>query len=99
MTREILLDLEPREVLERAKRFFTGPDSGYAGGVDGDGPGFVRFRAFRGILAVTAVREGGEGGREAATRVRISTLRSHPSIPLFLTLLQGESSHEGAARS
>lgn len=95
MTREIRVDLPPREVLERAKRFFTGADSGYAGSLEEEGEGFARFRAFRGTIAVTALREGDGEGR---TRVRISTLRAHPSIPLFLTSLR-ESSPEAAPRA
>lgn len=94
MTREIRVDLPPRDVLERAKRFFTGAESGYAGWLDGEGEGFVRFRAFRGTLAVTALPERDGEGR---TRVRISTLRAHPSVPLFLGWLR-ESSPEGASR-
>lgn len=94
MTREIWVDLSPSEVLERARRVFTGPESAYAGSIHGEGEGFVRFGTFRGTLAVTAVREA-EGGR---TRVRVSTLRSHPSVPLFLTLLRGRSSAEEPAR-
>ena len=85
MTREIRVDLPSREVLERAKRFFSGAESGYAGWLEEEGEGFVRFRAFRGTIAVTALREDDGRGR---THVRISTLRAHPSIPLFLTLLR-----------
>ncbi|MGH7545483.1 MAG: hypothetical protein ACREKI_04795 [Gemmatimonadota bacterium] len=95
MTREIRVGLPPREVLERAKRFFTGPESAYAGSLEEEGEGFARFRAFRGTVAVTAQREGDGEGR---TRVRVSTLRAHPSIPLFLTWLR-ESSPEGAPRA
>lgn len=91
MTREIRVDWAPSEVLERAKRFFTGPESGYAGGIDGEGDGFVRFRTFRGTFAVTALREGD------ATRVRVSTLRSHPAVPLFLTMLRTGAAPERAA--
>lgn len=95
MTREIRIDLPPREVLERAKRFFTGADSGYAGWLEEEGEGFVRFRAFRGTIALTALREGDGEGR---THVRISTLRAHPSIPLFLTSLR-EPASERAPRA
>lgn len=95
MTREIWVDLPPNNVLERAKRFFMGADSGYAGWLDGEGEGFVRFRTFRGTLAVTSLRDEAAGGR---TRVRISTLRAHPSIPLFLTQLR-ESASEAETRA
>ena len=95
MTREIRVDLPPPDVLARAKRFFAGPESGYAGSIDGEGDGFVRFRTFRGTIAVSARREG-EG--DSLTRVRVSTLRAHPSVPLFLTWLR-ESGSEAETRA
>ncbi|MBI4513140.1 MAG: hypothetical protein HY702_03430 [Gemmatimonadetes bacterium] len=84
MTREVWTDIPPLQVLARARQFFAGPDSGYAGAVDGEGDGFVRFRTFRGTIAVSAIAE-----PDGRTRVRVSTLRNHPSIPVFLTLLRG----------
>lgn len=84
MTREVWTDIPASQVLARARQFFTGPDSGYAGAVGGEGGGFVRFQTFRGTIAVSAVAEA-----DGRTRVRVSTLRNHPSIPVFLTLLRG----------
>ncbi len=85
MTRETLVKLTPEETLERAKAFFTGPESGYSGTLIEDGDGFVRFRTFRGVLAIMADREG------EFTRVRCSTLRYHPSVGKFLLSLGAES--------
>lgn len=86
MMRETLVNLPPEEVLETAKNFFTSVESGYSGTLVETGSEFSRFRAFRGILAVSAVRDGD------LTRVRCSTLRYHPSIGKFLLLLETASS-------
>ena len=95
MTRELWVDLDPRDVLEEAKAFFAGPESGFSGTPDGEGPSFVRFRTFRGTLTVTAVRESADG-RER-TRVRVSTLRAHPAVAQFLTLLRTEDEARASA--
>ena len=84
MTRESWTGLSVSEVLARARGFFTGPDSGYAGALEDEGEAFVRFRTFRGAIALSAVAD-----RSGRTRVRVSTLRNHPSIPVFLSLLGG----------
>lgn len=86
MTREIAVSLSPEDVLEVARDFFTSPESGYSGTLVEEGDEFVRFRTFRGVLAVMAWREGDE------TRVRCSTLRYHPSIGKYLLRLEAESS-------
>ncbi len=85
MTREASVSLSPEEVLALARSFFTSPESGFSGTLVEEGEGFARFQTFRGNLAVTAWREGGE------TRVRCSTLRYHPSIGQFLLRLKSES--------
>ncbi len=85
MTRESLVSLSAEAVIDLAKLFFTDAASGYAGSLVEEGEGFARFQTFRGHLAVSASRDGD------MTRVRCSTLRYHPSIGKFLTLLETES--------
>lgn len=85
MTRESLVSLSPEAVIELAKSYFTDAQSGYSGTLVEEGDGFARFQTFRGHLAIAAATEG------QRTRVRCSTLRYHPSIGKFLTLLATES--------
>ncbi len=86
MMRESLVSLSPETVIDLAKRFFTEAQSGYSGSLVEEGEGFARFQTFRGHLAISASRDGDQ------TRVRCSTLRYHPSIGKFLTLLETEAS-------
>lgn len=89
MTRESLVSLSPDEVVKQAKAYFADASSGYAGTLVEEGEGYVRFRTFRGHLAIQADRDGDK------TRVRCSTLRYHPSIGKFLTQLQRPSTAAG----
>lgn len=86
MTRDALVAVSPDNVLGTAKNFFTRAESGYVASVVDEGPDYVRFHTFRGILAVSARLEDG------MTRVRCATLRYHPSIGQFLLLLATDSS-------
>ncbi len=90
MTRETLVPLSPERVLELAKDYFTGTASGYAGSLVEEGPDYVRFRTFRGQLAIATARAGDR------TRVRCSTLRYHPSIGKFLLQIETEPSTSGS---
>ena len=90
MTRESLVSLSPEAVIELAKSYFTDAQSGYNGTLVEAGDGFARFQTFRGHLAVAAAPEGKQ------TRVRCSTLRYHPSIGKFLTILATESALYGS---
>lgn len=90
MTRESLVSLSPEAVIELAKSYFTDAQSGYSGTLVEEGDGFVRFQTFRGHLAIAATSE------EEQTRVRCSTLRYHPSIGKFLTILATESTASGS---
>lgn len=89
MTRDALVQVSPDNVLGMAKSFFTRADSGYVASIIEEGPDFVRFQTFRGVLAVSARRE------DDLTRVRCATLRYHPSIGQFLLLLQSDSGNSG----
>ena len=89
MTRETLVARSPEDVLALAKAYFPSGESGYSGSLVEEGEGYVRFRTFRGSLAVRALQE--DGG----TRVRCSTLRYHPSIGKFLAMLETEPSPQG----
>lgn len=83
MTREIVVAQAPEEIVALAKNYFTSGESGYSGSVVEEGEGYVRFRTFRGLLAISASPEA-----EGRTRVRCSTLRYHPSIGKFLAMLE-----------
>lgn len=87
MTRETTVSQSPGQVLALAKRYFTSAESGYAGSLVEEGEGYLRFRAFRGLLAVSAWEED-----DGQTHVRISTLRHHPSIGKFLRMLETDPS-------
>jgi hypothetical protein len=90
MTREALVSLSPDKVVDLAKNFFTDARSGYSGSLVEEGEGFARFEVFRGHLAIAASPDGDR------TRVRCSTLRYHPSIGKFITLLETETSASGS---
>jgi hypothetical protein len=90
MTRESLVSLSPDAVIELAKTYFTGTESGYSGTLVEEGEGYARFETFRGHLAVAASQDGEQ------TRVRCSTLRYHPSLGKFLLLLETETGGPGA---
>lgn len=81
MTREAVVSLSPDMVIEIAKRYFSSAESGYSGTIVEEGETYVRFQTFRGLLAISAEREGEE------TRVRCSTLRYHSSIGKFILQL------------
>jgi hypothetical protein len=86
MTRETVVSASPEEVLALARDYFVSGESGYSAAVVDEGEGYVRFRAFRGLLAVSAVPE------PEGTRVRCSTLRYHPAIGKFLHMLETDRS-------
>lgn len=90
MTRETSVSLSPEEIVDLAKAFFTSLESGYSASLVDEGDGFVRLQTFRGHLAITAWREG------ERTRVRLSTLRYHPSIGEFLLRIETQSSAQTA---
>jgi hypothetical protein len=81
LTQEVVTDLAPEEVIERARVFFTTRFSPYAGFVEDQGPTHVRFRFEAGTLVI------GAGRNEDRTWVRGSTSRLHHELSQFLSTL------------
>lgn len=81
LTQEVLTDLSPREVVERARDFFTTRFSPYAGFETDEGETHIRFRFEAGELVI------GTGTQEGRTLVRGSTSRIHHELSQFLMTL------------
>ena len=82
LIQEVLTDLPPAEVLDRAKEFFTMRLSQYTGLLSDEGPAHLRFDLDTGELVIGTVPQ--DGGR---TLVRGSTSRAHHELSQFLTTL------------
>ncbi len=81
LIQEVLTDLSPREVIERAREFFTTRFSPYAGFATDEGETHIRFRFEAGELVI------GMGKQDGRTLVRGSTSRIHHELSQFLTTL------------
>ena len=81
LIQEVLTDLPPAEVLDRAKEFFTTRLSQYTALVSDEGPGHLKFDVEAGELVIGTVAQDGR------TLVRGSTSRLHHELSQFLTTL------------
>lgn len=81
LIQEVITDLAPAEVVERATDFFTGRFSPYAGFVAERGEGHVKFVAEAAEVLIGAVPQDGR------TLVRASSSRMHHEISQFLATL------------
>jgi hypothetical protein len=81
LIQEVITDLPPGEVIERAREFFTMRFTPYAGFVADEGETHIVFRFEAGELMLGANEE------EGRTRVRGSTSRVHHELSQFLTTL------------
>lgn len=81
LIQEVFTDLPAKEVLERARAFFTLQFSPYAGWLAEQSENHVEFRFEAGSLTI-AVNPAGE-----RNRVRGSTTRLHHELSQFLTTL------------
>ncbi len=91
LIQEVLTDVPPEEVIDRARSFFTTRFSPYVGFVEQQSPTHLRFRFEAGTLVVAAGRRG------ERTWVRGSTSRLHRELSLFLaTLAQPEEVRQSA---
>ena len=81
LIQEVLTDVPPAEVLERAKHFFTEHVSQYTALVSDEGPNHVKFDVDAGELVIGTVPQDGR------TLVRGSTSRAHHELSQFLTTL------------
>ena len=92
LIQEVLTDLSPREVVERAREFFTTRFSPYAGFAADETETSIRFRFEAGELVI------GAGTQEGRTLVRGSTSRIHHELSQFLiTLAPPEEVRENAS--
>lgn len=92
MTNEATTDLSPGRVLELAREFFTGPEAVHDASISVESDSHVTFATFRSRIVVAAFPDP-EG--EAATRVRVSTLREYVVADRFLTYLRSAGSASG----
>jgi hypothetical protein len=81
LIQEVITDLAPGEVIDRAREFFTTRFTPYAGFVADESATHIVFRFEAGELMIGAMEE--DGG----TRVRGSTSRVHHELSQFLTTL------------
>lgn len=81
LIQEVLTDLPPAEVIERAELFFTTRFSPYAGFMQDRGEGHIRFGIEAGEILIGAVPQDGR------TLVRGSASRPHHVLSAFLTTL------------
>ena len=81
LIQEVLTDVPPAEVLERAKEFFSTRLSQYTAIVSDEGPAHVKFDIDAGEVVIGTVPQDGR------TLVRGSTSRVHHELSQFLTTL------------
>lgn len=90
MTAETTSQLSVREVLEAAKRFFTGPQAVHPAWIETETPTHVSFSTFRSNVVVAAAPH----PESTATIVRASSLRDEAAVGKFITFLNTESRPE-----
>ena len=76
--------LAPAQVLDEARRFFTGEGSVFAATVVDESDRHVTVATFRSRLAISAWADEAVDG----TRVRVSTLRRQNAVGKFLSWLE-----------
>lgn len=81
LIQEVVTDLSPAEVIDRARVFFSTRFSPYAGFVEDESDQHIRFRFEAGTLTI------GTGRQDERTRVRGSTSRVHHELSQFLATL------------
>ena len=81
LIQEVLTDLPPADVIQRAREFFTLRMSPYAGFTEDAGDTHVKFATEAADLTI------GTGAHDARTLVRGSTSRLHHELSQFLSTL------------
>lgn len=84
MTSETTTSLDPRRVLEEARRFFTAEDAVWAASVVDEGERHLTLATFRSRLAISVWPDSEGHG----SSVRVSTLRGNEAVGKFLTWLE-----------
>lgn len=85
MTSETTTELDPGDVFELARQFFIGPDPVREASLAQESDTHLTFETFRSRIVVAAFPD---PRGEAATRVRVSTLREYDVASRFLTYLR-----------
>ncbi|CAA9371117.1 MAG: hypothetical protein AVDCRST_MAG89-4600 [uncultured Gemmatimonadetes bacterium] len=78
LIQEVLTELTPAEVIDRAREFFNMRFSPYGGFTESAGPTHITFHVEAGEVAI------GVGTQEGRTLVRASTSRLHHEVSQFL---------------
>ena len=81
LLQEVLTEIPPGEVIERAKEFFTLRFTPYAGFTEESGDSWVKFATEAGELTIGVARQG------ERNLVRGSTSRMHQELSQFLSTL------------
>ena len=81
LIQEVLTDIPPNEVVERARQFFSERFSPYAGFAEDEGESHIKFSTEAGDLTI------GIGKQGQHNLVRGSTSRMHHELSQFLTTL------------
>lgn len=81
LIQEVLTDMSPAEVVEKARTFFLTRFSAYTGFVQDEGPTHIRFAVEVGEVLIGTVQQDGR------TLVRGSTSRLHHELSQFLGTL------------
>ena len=85
LIQEVATDLSPQEVMTRAREWFTTRFSPYAGFIEEQSDGHLRFEVEAGEVII------GVGEKDGATVVRGSTSRLHHELSqFFITLARPE---------
>lgn len=81
LIQEVLTELTPAEVIERAREFFNNRFTPYGGFTEAAGPSHITFSTEAGDVAV------GIGTQEGRTLVRASSSRLHHEVSQFLVTI------------
>lgn len=85
MTTETTTRLTPVEAIAESKKYFTRTLIGYSGTIEDETDTSLLLNDFRNRIAISAVA--GEDD-EAATRVRVSTLRPDERVSKYLSFIR-----------
>ena len=81
LIQEVLTELAPQEVIERAREFFTLRLTPYAAFTEDAGPAHIKFDTEAGDVVIGVGKDG------ERTMVRASTSRLHHEVSQFLSTL------------
>ena len=85
MTTETTTRLSPAEAIAESKKYFTQTLIGYSGTIEDETDTSLLLNDFRNRIAISAVPAEAD---EAATRVRVSTLRPDERVAKYLSFIR-----------